>query len=131
MNSARIMIVAAIAVPTFSAKARAEVCVANTFSHHMVLQRARPVHVRGSAKAGKIGQVEFRGHLVSFAADNLGRWTGYLPSGVAGRPFELRVLGSTLVQLSDIPAGDVWVASDPRCNLYNHVGLPAPPFIWR
>lgn len=91
--------------------ARAEVSLPKVFSSHMVLQRDMPIHVWGFAAPDEKVAVDFHGSSASATADNLGRWSVYLPPQPAGGPFTLTVKAANTVQLDDILLGDLWIAS--------------------
>jgi sialate O-acetylesterase len=77
----------------------------------MVLQRDMPIHVWGFAAPDEKVAVDFHGSSASATADNLGRWSVYLPPQPAGGPFTLTVKAANTVQLDDILLGDLWIAS--------------------
>lgn len=98
---------ACVAVP----QCRAEVELAHLFSDHMVLQRDLPIHLWGMAEPGEQIHAQLQDASVEAVADDLGRWSVYLPSRKAGGPFEVVVRGRNEVRLQDVMIGDVWVAS--------------------
>jgi sialate O-acetylesterase len=89
----------------------AEVSLPKLFSSHMVLQRDMPIHVWGSAAAEEKVTVELHGLTTSTSADNVGRWSVYLPAQSAGGPFTLVIRGNTTLQFDDVLIGDLWFAS--------------------
>jgi sialate O-acetylesterase len=89
----------------------AAVRLPSVLGEHMVVQRGLPVHIWGFADPGEPVTASFRGATGSATADDLGRWSIYLPPGDAGGPFELIIRGSNEIALRDVLAGDVWVAS--------------------
>src|SRR5579871_909945 len=91
--------------------ARAEVTLPKVFSSHMVLQRDMPIHIWGNAARGEQVAVDFHGATNTATADNLGRWSLYLPAQPAGGPFTLTIHASNTLQLEDILIGDLWMAS--------------------
>jgi len=102
---------AAVLPLTFLANAVAEVTLTTLLADHMVVQRGLPVHVWGMAGAHESVSVTFRGDTKTTTADDLGRWSLYLPPGEAGGPFQILVKGTNLIVLNDVLVGDVWVAS--------------------
>jgi len=105
-----------------AAAVSAQVTLPKILSSHMVVQRDLPVHVWGWATSGEEVSVAFRGVTRSVKAGKLGRWSVYLPPGVAGGPFQLVVTGAPsaageaaapaqAITLDDVLVGDVWVAS--------------------
>jgi sialate O-acetylesterase len=91
--------------------AHAEVTLPKIFSSHMVLQRDMPIHLWGNAAAEEKITADFHGLTASTTADNIGRWSIYLPAQPAGGPFTLAIHGTNTIQLDDILLGDLWFAS--------------------
>ncbi len=99
--------------------------VAAVFSHHMVLQRHRPVPVFGHGKPGMRFHARLfeaalaaSGSLKAFAeADGTirpdGSWRIELPPQEAGGPYTLELTASNGTQLvfHDVMIGEVWLAS--------------------
>ena len=93
------------------------------FCDHAVLQREKPVVVRGSSDAGAAVTVSFAGNTVKGVADAAGRWSVKLPAMPASKePRDLEVMAispsdQTIEQstnrtiLHDILVGEVWLAS--------------------
>ena len=93
------------------------------FCDHAVLQRDKPVVVRGSADAGAAVSVSFAGNTAKGVADAAGRWSVKLPAMPASKePRNLEVTAispgnQTIEQsnnrtiLHDILVGEVWLAS--------------------
>src|SRR3954452_1192634 len=90
---------------------RAEVRLPKVLSSHMVLQRDRPMHFWGWADPDEKVTVTLDGQTVESTADNLGKWSLYLPSHAAGGPFRVDVKGSNPLSIDDVMIGDVWFAS--------------------
>ncbi len=85
---------------------------------HMVLQRGKPIHLRGWAEPGEkitVGIAENRDDAV---ADGFGRWSATLPAMDAGGPYELEIVGrNEEITRNDVLVGDVWVGSG-QSNMY-------------
>ena len=89
------------------------------FTDHAVLQRDKPVVVRGSADAGAAVSVSFAGNTVKGVADAAGRWSVKLPAMPASKePRDLTVTSQTSqtsqtsrTSISDVLVGEVWLAS--------------------
>jgi sialate O-acetylesterase len=95
--------------------ARAEVRLHNLFTDHMVLQQGTSVPIWGWADDGEKVTVEFAGSKASATTKN-GKWMVKLKNLKAGAPDTLRVRGekdgkTSLVQVSDVVVGEVWIAS--------------------
>ena len=90
---------------------QAEVRLPSVLAEHMVLQRGIPISIWGSADPAESVSVTFRGETRTAAADELGRWSVYLPPAQAGGPFDLSIRGKNEISFRDILVGDVWIAS--------------------
>lgn len=90
----------------------ADLRLADVFGEHMVLQRGRPLFIRGQSEPGdritvKLGSVN---GFTTAAAD--GRWSVRLPPMKAGGPYRLTVRGGKdRLVLDDVVVGDVWVCA--------------------
>jgi sialate O-acetylesterase len=89
----------------------AEVRLPKILSSHMVLQRDRPMHFWGWADPRENVTVTLDNQNTAATADNLGKWSLYLPAHAAGGPFTVSVKGSTTLSIDDVMIGDVWFAS--------------------
>jgi sialate O-acetylesterase len=94
-----------------AATADAAVTLPAVLGEHMVVQRDVPFHLWGQAAPGETVTASFRGQSRAAAADELGRWSLYLPPQPAGGPFALTVGASNTIRLEDVWVGDVWVAA--------------------
>jgi len=86
-------------------------CVSNVFQTNMVLQRDKPIHVRGWAEPGEQVTVTFAGGQASSEAGKDRAWKVTLPSVSANsNPQQMTVKGEhkTLI-LDNVLVGDVWV----------------------
>lgn len=91
--------------------AGAAVSLPAVLGEHMVVQRDLPFHVWGQASPGEAVTASFRGATRTAVADDLGRFSLFLPPSDAGGPFGLTVRGSDTIRLDDVWVGDVWVAA--------------------
>ncbi|RST30214.1 9-O-acetylesterase [Sphingomonas ginkgonis] len=80
---------------------------------HAVIQRGKPILLRGTATAGERLQVAFAGVTRSVAAGRDGRWRLALPAMPAGGPYTLTATGrgGASATSSDLLVGDVWLCS--------------------
>lgn len=79
---------------------------------HMVLQRDRPIEVRGFAAPRVAVEVRLAGHEGRTVSDAEGRFIATLPALPAGGPHELEVLaGDERLLLRDVLVGEVWVCA--------------------
>lgn len=96
--------------------ARAEVRLHHLFTDHAVLQQGTAVPVWGWADDGDKVTVEFGGQKASTTA-KAGQWSVKLKNLKPGAPGTLRVSAvtakgeNTLLQVTDVVVGEVWVAS--------------------
>ena len=82
------------------------------FVDHAVLQRDRPLHIYGQAKAGEEVSVSIAGASAGAKADAKGAWQLTLPAMAAGGPHTLVARAGAKTQtVSDILLGDVWLCS--------------------
>jgi sialate O-acetylesterase len=100
-----------IALALVATTAHADVALPKVFSSHMVLQRDMAIHIWGDAAADEKISVDFHGTTATTTADNIGRWSLYLPPQPAGGPFTLIIHATNTLTLDDILLGDLWFAS--------------------
>jgi sialate O-acetylesterase len=90
----------------------ADVRMPSVFSDNMVLQRDRPVTVRGWAEPSEKVTVEFAGQRVGTVADQTGKWSLVLkPLRQSAEAQEMRVAGKNTLVIKNVLVGDVWLAS--------------------
>src|SRR4030088_908880 len=65
----------------------------NLIGDHMVLQRAREIHIWGMAGARADIKVTLAGTVRSKTTDSAGHWSVHLPAMSAGGPFTLTIQG--------------------------------------
>ncbi|WP_316831629.1 GDSL-type esterase/lipase family protein [Pedobacter aquatilis] len=82
------------------------------FGDDMVLQRDKPLPVYGTANAGEVVSVRFKGFTRSTKTGSNGHWKIYLPATKAGGPYQLSIssTGKT-IQLKNVLFGDVWLCA--------------------
>lgn len=107
--------VAVVAVWAVALPAAAELRLGSLFTQHMVLQRAMPVPVWGTAEPGARVAVSFAGQNKQTQAGDRGRWRVDLdPLAASGEPRVMTVTSSEApkpVRLSDVVVGEVWICS--------------------
>jgi sialate O-acetylesterase len=82
------------------------------FGDHAVIQRQRPIHLRGTAAPGETVNVTLGSASASGKADKAGEWVVTLPALPAGGPYTLTVSAqSGQASAADILLGDVWLCS--------------------
>jgi len=95
-----------------SAISSAQLCTANIFTSHMVLQRDKIVPVWGWAKKNEKIKVQFNGQTVSAKANGEGKWMINLKPLPAGGPYDMRIISKKVsVVLNDVMVGEVWICS--------------------
>lgn len=93
------------------------------FQSHAVLQRDRPIALRGHAQPGREVEIRLGTHRAKARANPSGRWEARLPRLPAGGPHTLTVSdGSRTRRLDDVLVGDVWL-----CSGQSNMELP----VWR
>ena len=111
-SSLRSISLLAIGLCTTSAsQCLADVKVPNVFSDHMVLQQGQENKIWGTATAGEKVTISIADKSLETKADDKGMWSAKLPSMPVGGPHKLRVAGSSVVEISDILVGEVWICS--------------------
>lgn len=81
-------------------------------SHGMVLQRGRPITVRGTGTPHATLTITLASHNQSVRAEADGRWAALFPAMAPGGPFTLTASeGATTATVDDVWVGDVWLAS--------------------
>ena len=89
----------------------ADVKLPNVFSDHMVLQQGQENKIWGTATAGEKVSISIADKSMEAKADDKGNWSAKLPSLPVGGPHKLRVAGSSVVELTDVLVGEVWICS--------------------
>ena len=95
-------------------KVYAEIRLPAVFTDHMVLQRNSKVNFWGwGAPSETISIVPewLEGDTIRTQVGNMGKWSVTIPSGKAGGPYKIEIIGSSKVVLSDIMLGEVWLCS--------------------
>jgi len=72
------------------------------------------MHFWGWADPDETVTVTLDGKAASSTANNLGKWSLYLPAHAAGGPFTVDVKGSNTLSVEDVMIGDVWFARASR-----------------
>lgn len=102
------MSLAAVAV----ARAAEPPLLARIFANHVVLQRDRPIDIRGQANPGEEVTVTLAGTTRGTRADAHGGWRIEMPELPAGGPHTLTARTATRAQSADdVLIGDVWLCS--------------------
>lgn len=89
----------------------AEIRLPKILSDGVVLQREKPVKLRGWESASVEVQVMFSDVLFKTRADESGYWLVELPAQPAGGPHSIAFFGTDTVHLANVLFGDVWLCS--------------------
>ncbi|MEO0514285.1 MAG: sialate O-acetylesterase [Planctomycetota bacterium] len=85
----------------------------------MVFQAEAPVRVWGWDAPGTPVSVSLAGHEAQTTTDSIGRWQVELSAVSDVGPYELQVIGSQTITLTDVVAGEVW-----WCSGQSNMGWP-------
>ena len=86
--------------------------VSPLYSDNMVLQRGRPIIIKGTADRGARISVRFAGHKLSAVSGDDGRWSVEFPTMDAGGPFNLEIsAGKEKLCFKNVWTGEVWLCS--------------------
>lgn len=84
------------------------------FTHHMVLQREKPISIWGTASAdqeGKTVRVSIHNQTTNCVCCD-GQWCVALPALLAGGPYEIVIeCDKEQIMFQDVYIGEVWIAS--------------------
>jgi sialate O-acetylesterase len=83
----KLLLYTALLAATATSPATAQLKLPRLFSNYTVLQRDRPLHVWGWARADTNVAVSLHGQRVIAVADRLGRWETWLKPEAAGGPY--------------------------------------------
>ncbi len=115
----RCCVAATVVLAAGATVVRAEVRPHGLISDGMVLQRGRPAAIFGTAVPQERVTVRFRGKEQSTTTGDDGRWRLEIDPQEAGGPFELTIVGTNTVSLTNVLVGDVWV-----CSGQSNMGWP-------
>lgn len=89
----------------------ADVRLPRLFSDNMVIQRDEVNSFWGWADPSEHITVRVSGEVLETQADKQGNWLVSLPIFEAGETFDISVKGKNTLKISNVVAGDVWLAS--------------------
>src|SRR4051812_2768814 len=98
-------------LPLVACTAQADVRLHGLFSDNMVLQRGIAVPIWGWADEGEEVTVQFGDQTERAMPKSGGRWMVRLKKLKAGEPGVLKVSGRNTIVLTNVVAGEVWIAS--------------------
>ena len=99
-----------IALSARSSHPNSSLMLPSIFSDNMVLQQQRDVAIWGWAQPGTNITVQFRDRQVTTQTELDGKWITRIPSGEAGGPFQMEILGPSQRTIKNVLVGEVWVA---------------------
>jgi sialate O-acetylesterase len=111
------------------ATASGTVAVSPIYGSNMVLQRDKPVPVRGMATAGQTIAVSFNGQTTNATADAQGRWQVTLApmsAKAVGGNFTITESGGNTLTFSNVVVGDVWLCSGQSNMAFGLGGCDRP-----
>ncbi|MEN6385013.1 MAG: sialate O-acetylesterase [Phycisphaerales bacterium] len=93
--------------------AYSEVKVASIFCDHMVIQQNSNAPIWGWAMPDEKITISpsWQSQSVTAVTDSNGSWKAEIKTPVAGGPYNIKVKGSSEVNISDVLAGEVWICS--------------------
>ena len=106
-----ILMAAAVLLVAAGMPAVAEVKLPGIFAPHMVLQRDLAIPVWGWANPGEKVSVSLAGQTEQATADPQGKWSVELAPIADPGPYTLTVKGDNTIEIPDVLAGEVWLAS--------------------
>lgn len=97
----------------FSLNTNAEINLPAIFGNHMVLQQQTNAAIWGTAKAKKTVKVTTSWDKKNYStkANSDGNWKLKVKTPVAGGPFSITISDGTVLTLTDVLIGEVWVCS--------------------
>jgi sialate O-acetylesterase len=112
MKSKSIIIITLFTV-AFSVNLQAEVILPAIFGDHMILQQQTQAAIWGKASPGSNVEVgtSWDGLNYSTRSDAEGKWKVKVNTPAAGGPFEIQISDGTILTLSDVYIGEVWIVS--------------------
>ncbi len=90
---------------------QADVRLPKVIGSHMVVQQGQPATIWGWADPGETVVVEMGTSRGETKADDGGKWSVKIDPPAAGGPYEIHVVGSNTLKLTDVLVGEVWVCS--------------------
>lgn len=106
---------------TGGAAAQAAVTPHPLFTDHAVLQQGTKVPVWGTADPGEVVTVRIPHQTVTTRAGADGRWLVHLAPVKSRLPFTMTIAGTNEIVLTDILAGEVWIAGG-QSNMERQLG---------
>jgi sialate O-acetylesterase len=101
-----------LSIGTISTAQAEEPLMSALFTHHVILQRDRPIEIWGRANAGEEVTVTLSGATRRARADASGQWALAMPDLPAGGPHTLTArTASRLQNADDVLVGDVFLCS--------------------
>ena len=101
-----------LTIITFTSAGAQSLQLSAPLSDHMVLQRDRPLTLRGHAPQGQRVTLSFNGNSYFTQADSLGTFALSLPAQTAGGPYTLTFRCGTDEQVCrEVYIGEVWLCS--------------------
>ena len=114
-----------IALLIVSISLNAQTKLANIFGSHMVLQRNANVQIWGTDKPNSTIEIKGSwGAETKITTNNKGVWKTTLKTSEAGGPYNLEIVGTEKIVLTDILLGEVWICTGQSNMAMNLNGGP-------
>lgn len=94
-----------------AAPALGEVRLPKVIGDHMVIQQGQPATIWGWAAADEKVVVEMGKSRGETKANADGKWSLKIDPPAAGGPYDVHVVGTNTIKLTDVLVGEVWVCS--------------------
>lgn len=89
---------------------QAEVSLSAVLGSHMVLQRNKPLVIKGTCTSENMIKVSFANRTRNVICQD-GKWSVTFPAMEAGGPYQIAIRGENILLLDDIYMGDVYLCS--------------------
>jgi sialate O-acetylesterase len=111
---------------SFLISVHSQVRLPKLISNGMVLQRDAEVKIWGWAAPGELITLQFINSTYHTTTDNNGDWKFSLSNLKAGGPYNMKIIASNTISISDIMIGDVWL-----CSGQSNMELPMRRVSWK
>jgi len=93
---------------------QAKIVLPSVFSDNMVLQQKSEVSIWGWSDAGETVKIVAGWNskdTIKVKADNSAKWTTTVPTTTAGGPYNIKIIGSSNLEIRNVMLGEVWICS--------------------
>ncbi len=104
---------------------KAQTKLASLFDDHMVLQRNAQIAIFGFDKPNaKVTITTTWGAKAMATTNSYGKWKTTLVTNKEGGPYQIKVTGSSIININDVLLGEVWL-----CSGQSNMEMPVKGFI--